>query len=160
MWQRGMSHTNQFMNLGAEWRSRPYIYADPCVMYGSYTTFPHPNYHTVGNFYVPHLPGHQEGGFFYGMTPTNGIQQWHHFHNVGTEFAPLSNYFDPYMVSPSTYTAFPVAVNHGIQDGLLVSGTQGSVGNNANNLGRNDPRMDITRRSFMLMNVAGNPGNL
>ena len=57
------------------------IYPEPCMMYGSFTAYPHPNVHgivpapgTIGNFYVPHLPGHQEGGLIYGMPPANGYQ--------------------------------------------------------------------------------------
>ncbi|XP_055823441.1 probable E3 ubiquitin-protein ligase ZFP1 [Solanum dulcamara] len=167
MGERSRSHSNHFMDLGADQPSQAYIYPEPCMMYGSFTAFPHPNVHSIvpapgniGNFYVPHLPGHLEGALIYGMPPANGTQQWHHLTSVGAAFAPPSNYFYPYVAAPSSSTAFPFPVNHGLRDGVPVSGTQGSVGNNANNLDRNDPRMDSTRGSAKQKSVERNSGNL
>ncbi|KAK6785425.1 hypothetical protein RDI58_018880 [Solanum bulbocastanum] len=167
MGERNTPHSNHFMNLGADQWSQAYIYPEPCMMYGSFTSFPHPNVNTtvpapgsLGNFYAPHLPGHQEGALIYGMPPANGIQQWHHLTNVGAAFAPPSNYFYPYVAAPAALRTSPVPANHGLRDRLPVSGTQGSIGNNADNLGRNDPRMDSTRGSSKQKNVAGNSGNL
>ncbi|KAK4714704.1 hypothetical protein R3W88_020611 [Solanum pinnatisectum] len=167
MGERNTPHSNHFMNLGADQRSQAYIYPEPCMTYGSFTAFPHPNVNTtvpapgsLGNFYTPHLPGHQEGALIYGMPPANGIQQWHHLTNVGAAFAPPSNYFYPYVAAPAALRTSPVPANHGLRDRLPVSGTQGSIGNNADNLGRNDLRMDSTRGSSKQKNVAGNSGNL
>lgn len=161
-----MSYSNQFVDLGADPRSQPYTPPEPCVLYGSFTAFPHPNGHTMvpaagnmGNFYVPHLPGHQEGALIYGMSPANGIQQWHHLTNAGTAFAP-PNYFNPYVAAPSASMGSPVPVNHGLHDRLPVSGTQGVVGNNVDNFGRNDPHMDSASGSFKQKNVEGISGNL
>ncbi|KAH0654695.1 hypothetical protein KY289_032373, partial [Solanum tuberosum] len=167
MGERNTPHSNHFMTLGADQRGQAYIYPEPCMTYGSFTAFPHPNVNTtvpapgsLGNFYAPHLPGHQEGALIYGMPPSNGIQQWHHLTNVGTAFAPPSNYFYPYVAAPAALRTSPVPANHGLRDRLPVSGTQGSIGNNADNLGRNDPRMDSTRGSSKQKNVAGNSGIL
>ncbi|KAH0744895.1 hypothetical protein KY290_032888, partial [Solanum tuberosum] len=167
MGERNTPHSNHFMTLGADQRSQAYIYPEPCMTYGSFTPFPHPNVNTtvpapgsLGNFYAPHLPGHQEGALIYGMPPSNGIQQWHHLTNVGAAFAPPSNYFYPYVAAPAALRTSPVPAIHGLRDRLPVSGTQGSIGNNADNLGRNDPRMDSTRGSSKQKNVAGNSGNL
>ncbi|XP_015081162.1 probable E3 ubiquitin-protein ligase ZFP1 [Solanum pennellii] len=167
MGERNTPHSNHFMTLGADQRSQAYIYPEPCMMHGSFTTFPHPNVNTtvpapgsLGNFYVPHLPGHQEGALVYGRPPANGIQQWHYITNVGAAFTPPANYFYPYVAAPAALRTSPVPANHGLRDGLPVSGTQGSTGNNADNLGRNDPRMDSTRESSKQRDVAGNSGNL
>ncbi|XP_049343673.1 probable E3 ubiquitin-protein ligase ZFP1 [Solanum verrucosum] len=167
MGERNTPHSNHFMTLGADQRSQAYIYPEPCMTYGSFTAFPHPNVNTtvpapgsLGNFYAPHLPCHQEGALIYGMPPANGIQQWHHLTNAGAAFAPPSNYFYPYVAAPAALRTSPVPANHGLRDRLSVSSTQGSIGNNADNLGRNDPRMDSTRGSSKQKNVAGNSGNL
>ncbi|CAN4102932.1 unnamed protein product [Withania somnifera] len=165
MGQRSMSYSNQFVDLGVDQRGQVYTPPEPCMLYGSFTSFPHSNGHTmipatgsIGNFYVPHLPGHQEGALIYGMLPANGIQQWPHLTN-GTAFAP-PNYYNPYVTAPSVSTDVPVPVHHGLHDRHPVSGTQGVVGNNADNFGRNDPHIDNASSSFKQKNFGGIHGNL
>ncbi|CAN4104217.1 unnamed protein product [Withania somnifera] len=166
MGQRSMSYSNQFVDLGEYQQSQVYTPPEPCVLFGSFTPFPHPNGHAVvpgpgniGSLYVYHLPGHQEGALIYRMSPTSGIPQWHHLTNAGAVFAP-PNYYNPYVAAPSASTDVPVPVNHGLHDQLPVSGTQGAVGNSADNLSRNDPQMDSASGSFKQKNVEGIPANL
>ncbi|XP_059283512.1 probable E3 ubiquitin-protein ligase ZFP1 isoform X2 [Lycium ferocissimum] len=120
MVRRSMSDNNHIINVGADPRNQEYIHPEPCVLYGSFTSFPHPNVHTVipaagniGNFYLHHLPNHQEGAVIYGMPPSNGVQQPHPATNVAV-FATSSNHYNPYVAAPST--DFLVPVNHGLHN--------------------------------------------
>ncbi|KAM3302284.1 putative E3 ubiquitin-protein ligase ZFP1 [Capsicum chacoense] len=162
MGQRSMSYSNHFMDFGADQQSPAYIHPEPCVLYGSYTAFPHPNAHAIvpaagiGNLYVSHLPG--QGALIYGMPPANGIQQWQPLPNVSPVIPPPSNPFYPYVAGPSASTGFPVPVDQGLQ--LPFPGTDDVVGNNADNLARNDPHVDSVGGSSKQKNVQGSSGNL
>ncbi|XP_060189954.1 probable E3 ubiquitin-protein ligase ZFP1 [Lycium barbarum] len=122
MVRRSMSDNNHIINVGADQRSQEYIHPEPCVLYGNFTAFPHPNVHTVvpaagniGNFYLYHLPNHQEGAVIYGMPASNGVQQLHPATNVAA-FATSSNHYNPYVATPSASTHFLFPVNHGLNN--------------------------------------------
>ncbi|XP_075092036.1 putative E3 ubiquitin-protein ligase ZFP1 isoform X1 [Nicotiana tabacum] len=159
MGQRSMSYSNHIIDLGADQRSQEYIRPEPCVLYGSFTAFPHPNVHTIvpalgnsGNFYLRHLPDPREGGLLYGMSSSNGVQPRHPATNIDAAIATSSNHYNPYVAIPSASTDFPVPVNHGLHDRRPFSSTHSILGISADSFGRNDPYIDSVRGSFKQKN--------
>ncbi|XP_060189955.1 probable E3 ubiquitin-protein ligase HIP1 isoform X1 [Lycium barbarum] len=140
MVQRSMSYSNHIIDLGADQQSHAYIHPEPCVSYGSFTAFPHPNVHhtvvpaagNIGNFYLHHLPNHQEGAVIYGMPLSNGVQQPHPATNVAA-FATSSNNYNPYVAAPlhkswAWNQAAPLTYLPGGTGGYVDAGNMGVQG--------------------------------
>nr|GMD84141.1 probable E3 ubiquitin-protein ligase HIP1 [Ipomoea batatas] len=172
MGQRNIPANRQMIDLESDQQGQDYIHPEPCVFYGSVTTFPQLNAHTLGpvpalgnagNMYLHHLqegPEYHDSALFYGMPQYNSTIHTHPAANLDPAIATSSNHYNAYMGAPAATCDFPFPINHATHDQLQFSSTQSMAGIHTDNNGWNTPYVDDVRGSFKRKMAEGFHRNL
>lgn len=170
MGQRNIPSNRHMIDLESDLQGQDYIHPEPCVFYGSVTTFPQLNAHTLGpvpalgnagNMYLHHLPEgpeYHDTALFYGMPQYNSTIHTDPAANLDPAIATSSNHYNPYLGAPPC--DFPIPINHATHDQHPFSSTQSMVGIHTDSNGRNTPYVDGIRGSFKRKMAEGFHGNL
>ena len=162
MGQRNMLCPSQMIDLEMDQRGQGYLHHEPCIFLGCITNYPPPDIQMAvtapGNttsLDTHPLPEHYESGMFYGIHQYPGVQHHHHSPNLDLGIGSASNFYIPYVATPSS----GVPVNHGPTDQMPSSSKHSLLGVSADEYARNCHFMDNVRGLYKRKNSEGIPGN-
>ncbi|KAE8679089.1 hypothetical protein F3Y22_tig00111402pilonHSYRG00799 [Hibiscus syriacus] len=162
MGHRNMLCPSQMIDLEMDQRGQGYPHHEPCIILGGRPNYPPPDLQmrvtAPGNtttLDTHPLPDHYDNSMFYGIPQYPGVQHHNHSPNLDLGIGSASNYYIPYMASPSLVTP----VNHGPTDQTPSSSNYGPLGVSADEYARSCHFMDNVRGSYKRKNSEGIPAN-